>query len=273
MIERGTEIITSVADGITNNLPTILDAAGHIIAALIQGIIKVLPTLLEAALKIVLTLAAYIIQHIPDLAAAALDLVVGIVKFIIENAPKMIESAIELIGKLVAGLIQSIPKVDDAIGDIITAIFNKFGEIDWGSVGKNIIDGIKNGIVNAAGALGDAIKDVGSNLLGGAKRFFGIESPSKLFRDQVGQPIAAGVAVGIEDGSDLVTGSMDRMVRDFTADVTYDVPRLSDYASNLGAAITASASTEITVPLIVDGREMARATAWYTNEQLAWEAR
>jgi hypothetical protein len=66
---------------------------------------------------------------------------------------------------------------------------------------------------------------------------------------------------------------MDRLIRDFTADVTYDVPALGDYAADLGATMTATASTEISVPLIVDGREIARATAVYTNEQLAWEAR
>ena len=57
----------------------------------------------------------------------------------------------------------------------------------------------------------------------------------------------------------------------FTADV--NLPDISGYASDLSAMITASSATEIIVPLSVDGREIARASAWYMNEQLAWEAR
>ena len=39
--------------------------------------------------------------------------------------------------------------------------------------------------------------------------------------------------------------------------------------------MTASAKVgaQITVPVSIDGREVARATAWYMGEQLAWEER
>ena len=70
-----------------------------------------------------------------------------------------------------------------------------------------------------------------------------------------------------------VVQSMDRMLGAFTADVDYNLPSLSSYAQDLGASISANASTQITVPVEIDGREVARATAWYTNEQLAWETR
>lgn len=34
-----------------------------------------------------------------------------------------------------------------------------------------------------------------------------------------------------------------------------------------------SRGAQITVPVTIDGREVARATAWYMSEQLAWEER
>lgn len=85
--------------------------------------------------------------------------------------------------------------------------------------------------------------------------------------------IPAGMAEGIEDGAPEVESSMDKLLRGFTADVDYNLPNLSDYAQDLGASVSASANMQITVPVTLDGREIARATAWYTNEQLAWEAR
>lgn len=273
MIDRGVQIVTSVADGIANNLPKILDAAGKIVAKIVEGIVAVLPTLLSAAVQIIASLAKYIIQNIPTLASAALDVVLGLVKFLIENGPQILQAGIELIGKLVAGLIQAIPKVAEGVQQIIQRIKTAFSDIDWGEVGRNIIEGIKNGLTSAAGKIADAAKGAARKALNAAKSFLGIESPSKVFRDQVGEMIPAGMAEGIEDGEPEVESSMDKLLRGFTAGVDYNLPNLSDYAKDLGASINASTSTQITVPVTLDGREIARATAWYTNEQLAWEAR
>jgi len=84
-------------------------------------------------------------------------------------------------------------------------------------------------------------------------------------------------AKGIDDNIDKVESSVEDVSRtvagSFTADVGYNLPDIAGYAADLSAAITAQTSTEIVVPISIDGREVARATAWYTNEQLAWEAR
>jgi hypothetical protein len=273
MIDRGVQIVTSVADGIANNLPKILDAAGKIVAKIVEGIIAVLPTLLSAAVQIIASLASYIIQNIPTLASAALEVVLGLVRFLIDNGPQILQAGIELVGKLVAGLIQAIPKVAEGVQKIIQKIKDKFADIDWGEVGRSIIDGIKNGIAGAASSIGEAVSGLGRGLLSKAKRTLKISSPSKVFRDEVGKMIPAGMAEGIEDGEPEVESSMDKLLRGFTADVDYNLPNLSSYAQELGASINASTSTQITVPVTLDGREIARATAWYTNEQLAWEAR
>jgi phage-related protein len=273
MVDRGVKIVTSVADGIANNLPKILDAAGKIVAKVLEGIIAVLPTLLKAAVQIIASLASYIIQSIPNLAEAALQVVLGIVKFLIENGPQILQAGIELVGKLVAGLIQAIPKVVDGVRQIIQRIKSTFSDIDWGEVGRRIIEGIKNGLAYAGGMIVDAARDAARNALNAAKNFLGINSPSRVFKEQVGEMIPAGMAEGIEDGAPEVESSMDKLLRGFTADVDYNLPNLSDYAQDLGESVSASANMQITVPVTLDGREIARATAWYTNEQLAWEAR
>lgn len=273
MVDRGVKIVTSVADGIANNLPKILDAAGKIVAKIVEGIIAVLPTLLSAAVQIIASLASYIIQNIPTLASAALEVVLGLVRFLIDNGPQILQAGIELVGKLVAGLIQAIPKVAEGVQRIIQRIKDKFADIDWGEVGRQIIEGIKNGITGAAGSIAEAVGGLGRGLVGRAKKALKISSPSKVFRDEVGAMIPAGMAEGIEDGAPEVESSMDKLLRGFTADVDYNLPNLSDYAQDLGASVSASANMQITVPVTLDGREIARATAWYTNEQLAWEAR
>ena len=96
------------------------------------------------------------------------------------------------------GIIQSIPSIVSAAGDAVRQAASAFTSYDWGSIGTNIINGIKNGISNAAGRIADAAKDAAKKAFDAAKNFLGIESPSKLFRDEVGRYISEGIAVGIE---------------------------------------------------------------------------
>ncbi len=122
--------------------------------------------------------------------------------------PEILQTGIELIGKLAAGIIQAIPQVVAAVPQVIVGIKSKFSATDWAEVGINIIKGIKNGVVNAAELLIDAVKDVASQALEGLKKFLGIHSPSSVMRDEVGRQIPAGIAKGVLAGINSVRKSM-----------------------------------------------------------------
>lgn len=72
------------------------------------------------------------------------------------------------------------------------------------SVGRNIVQGLWNGIQGAAGWLLGRIKGWCGNILNGIKGFFGIHSPSRVMRDEVGVQLAKGMALGIRDGESYV---------------------------------------------------------------------
>lgn len=72
-----------------------------------------------------------------------------------------------------------------------------FRDTDWGSVGRNILEGIANGIKNGVGMLTDAVKNAAQAALDAAKGFWGIDSPSKLAAMEIGEPIPEGTAEGI----------------------------------------------------------------------------
>ena len=76
---------------------------------------------------------------------------------------------------------------------------------------QNIIDGIITGIRNAAESLFNALKDLAKKALQAAKDVLGIESPSKVFRDQVGRYIPAGVALGIRNNLGQVKAAVRQM--------------------------------------------------------------
>ena len=83
--------------------------------------------------------------------------------------------------------------------------------------GRQIINGLGNGIVSGFNWLRNRISEMGSNIVGWAKSVLKVGSPSKVMGDEIGQWLPAGVAVGFDKGMpDLqrdVTAKLDGLVR------------------------------------------------------------
>lgn len=75
----------------------------------------------------------------------------------------------------------------------VQAVFN----LDWGAIGKGIIDGIVSGITNAAGNMATAAANAASGALQSAKDALGIQSPSAVAAAEIGAPFVQGIAQGI----------------------------------------------------------------------------
>ncbi len=77
--------------------------------------------------------------------------------------------------------------------DGVKSLPDKFKEI-----GSNIVTGIWNGISSGWNWLVDKAKSLADSLFQGAKDALGIESPSKVFAQEVGRWIPPGIGVGME---------------------------------------------------------------------------
>jgi len=94
----------------------------------------------------------------------------------------------------------------------VTSVIAFFRDTDWGSVGRNIVQGIASGIRNSLDWIMDAAIAAAQAALDAAKGFLGIQSPSKVFEMQVGWQMAAGTALGWEKGLDrLFTPSFEAL--------------------------------------------------------------
>jgi len=80
------------------------------------------------------------------------------------------------------------------------------------NVGKNVIDGLITGIRNNVGKIASALMGGVKNAINTVKNFLGINSPSRLFRDQIGAMIPAGMEVGIEGGEKSLNSTIAHMV-------------------------------------------------------------
>lgn len=81
------------------------------------------------------------------------------------------------------------------LGALVLSTIGNFGNLLF-NVGKDIIQGLINGVGSMIGAAGNAVKNVGSSIVSGLKNILGIHSPSTVFAE-IGQNMGAGLIQGI----------------------------------------------------------------------------
>lgn len=208
LLSAGIDLLGQIVDGIVSALPGIATAAAKAIETLSKTLVSNFPTILQKGLELVEKVASGIVQGLPKVVSAAADVVSKIAKSIGENLPTILKKGGELIGKLGAGIIEKIPDVVACVPKIFEAVKNAFADTDWISLGKDIINGIIEGVKAMLDSLIAAVKSVASKAYETVKSFFQIGSPSKLMANEVGRYIPEGIAVGIEANEDSVIKAM-----------------------------------------------------------------
>lgn len=120
------------------------------------------------------------------------------------------------------------------------------------SVGEDIVRGIVQGLGSAGHLITSKLKGLANDALDGAKSFLGIGSPSRVFAEQVGRWIPAGIAAGV----DAHAGVAHRAVGALAAGLPTAAGAMGgSYALGLGAAGGATIISQ-TVHLTVQGHVM-----------------
>lgn len=210
VLQKGVEIVTNLANGILQNLPTIITMAGEAIVSFIGGILPMLPTVLRAGATLLLNLANGIIDNLPSIIVSAYKAIMSFQQEIMKNLPKILQAGVEIIAKLNLGMVKMIPKAIAGAVNIIKGIAETFLSTDWLEVGKNIIRGIAEGLKNAGSMLWDAVKGILGNFKDNVLEFFGIHSPSR-WGEYVGKMISLGFPRGVENNLNPFRNAMDKL--------------------------------------------------------------
>ena len=203
------EAITEFADGIITALPALITTAGTLITNFASYILENLPTILDSGYQLLQNLVNGIIQNLPAIASAALDAVLQFLATVGEHLPEVIDKGFEILTNIATGIVNAIPDLVAKIPEVIDGIKKKFEEFDWGSIGKNIVDGIGKGLSNFASGLWESAAGLASGLTKKLSGAFKIGSPSKLMADEIGRWIPAGIAMGIEDNMRVLETALD----------------------------------------------------------------
>lgn len=204
-------VLTTLLDGLSAQLPQLIPIGVNAVLNLVQGILNNLPQIIDSGLKLILGLAQGLINALPDLVGKVPILIGQLVGGIINRLPQILQAGVQLLGALANGFISSVPRLIGSIPGMVGQIMRGFTSVNWGSVGLNIITGIATGIAGAAGRLVTAAVNAATNALNWVKRKLGIHSPSRVFRDQVGEMIGEGMAVGIDESASKVRKAAGRL--------------------------------------------------------------
>ncbi|MCM1090545.1 MAG: phage tail tape measure protein [Butyrivibrio sp.] len=197
LVGAGMVILTSLASGIADAIPELVPVIIDTVMEIGNTIIENLPLLLEATLQIILALSEGLLENIDNIVDGVVGLLIGMVDFVIENLPMFIEAAIEIVMAINEGLFKALPDLLVGFLEICYSLGEALNEVDWISLGINIIEGIINGLDSMRKAVLETIVDIASSAWQGIKDFFGIASPSKLMM-WAGEMVGTGLIEGVE---------------------------------------------------------------------------
>ena len=240
LVTVGENIIPRINIIIQGLTQLITEASQTIIPLAVQILLENLPSIVAAGMDLIIALVSGILDNIDMLIDCVLEMVDVIVDKLIDNLPKLIDGGIRLIAALANGLIRAIPNLVSKIPQIISSIVKGLvsGIPAIFDVGKNIVEGLWNGIKNMGSWVSGKVKDFFGGIVGGVKDFLGIHSPSKVFAG-IGSFMAEGLGEGFDDQFKSVKKDIENSMDFDAGTITADANISRHYTSGYyGAAST-----------------------------------
>ncbi|GAH33081.1 unnamed protein product [marine sediment metagenome] len=202
--EENFPLIQATVETVLGAIQTIWDTVWPYLQSVIETVWENIRTLVDTGINAVLgiiTAIMLLIQGDWQLAWDEIKLVIDTIwtgiKTVIENT---LNTVLELLG---TNLEEMLAAISAKIGDFIQA-------------GKNIVQGVVDGIKAAPGKIKDALLGLAQSAWNAVQEFFGISSPSTL-AIEMGENITASLAMGIEKKRDDVLDSLEHLSMDMAA--------------------------------------------------------
>lgn len=256
-----------LAEALSKGGPEITDAFITILDSLIEAGIRNIPKFGRLMVALITTMLKVITTAYPRIADAGLRLIGSLLEAVANNVPRIATQATRVITEFLRALGKNLPKIADAGAKMVIKLINGIADAidenskELGEAAANLawalVEGVVQGLYAYGGRIGEVLLGIGKNALEGVKNFFGVHSPSTKTRDELGKPMAQGVAAGLdamvplvnksalnvgEGALETIKMSMKRMPKDLGSDISMnptitpvlDLTQLSRDASRIG---------------------------------------
>ena len=258
VLDAGILLLTTLAQGIASMLPDLIPLAINAVLNLVETLLDNIDLIVDAGISLLFGLADGLIAALPDLIEKAPVIIDKLMVAISNNLPKIVQAGVDLTVQLALGVVNAIPTLVAKIPQIITSMVSGFKNYysNLGTVGKNMIEGLWNGINDKVTWLKNKISGFCDGVVDSIKSFFGIHSPSRLFKDEIGKNLALGVGEGFGDTmADVSADMQDAIPTEFDTSVNMTAAS-SSHGSNYDYLVTAFKAALKDVKVVMNNREM-----------------
>ena len=257
IVETGIQVVTALVNGIAESLPTLIPAIVNAILLIVETFIDNMDMIVDAGINLILSLVEGILNAIPILIDKAPVIIEKLVDGISRNLPKILEMGTTIILKLVESLKDNMPKILETAPKIVVNIVNGLLSSipELVKAGGQLLAGLFEGLLDPE-AIWEGVKGLFSGIFGGICELFGINSPSRVFREEVGKNLALGLGEGFESTMKGVTDDMaDAIPTEFDTSVNMKATS-SAHSSNYDYLITAFKEALKETKVVMNNREM-----------------
>nr|UWG77999.1 MAG: hypothetical protein [Bacteriophage sp.] len=214
--------IQNVINAVFPIIQTVVTTVMNIINGIITTVLAALQGNWNGVWTGIQNIAVRVWNGIQNIVTAGMNAVSGVVSSVMNaisstwsglwnTVKNLASSAWNGITNAVSNGVNTVANTVSGIGGKIKGAFSNAGS--WlVSAGNNIIQGLVNGIKGAIGNAVAAVKNAASSIVNAAKSALGIHSPSRVFRDEVGKMIPAGLGVGVTMNEKLAVQPVQSMV-------------------------------------------------------------
>ena len=198
---------------------------------------------------------------------AASNFVKNIIDYVSQLSSKVWSELSSVIGKARDFAVDLAQKGREAAKGLYDNLVNYLSDLPskFVSIGSDVIGGLWNGISGAIGGLYDNIKGALSGLVDKAKSALGIKSPSKIFADEVGKWIPAGIAVGIDKNAKTALNSVKDLAMSTVGSVRTG---LQSTTTNLGGGAVSGGVVNNFTQVINSPKQLSRLDIYRQSKNL-----
>lgn len=198
LLQTGTELLSSLAQGFTEGIPEFFSTALPQLLAFTDQLRDNAASFVDAGLNLITQLLNGLIAGLPDLIAYVPDIIINICGIINDNMPKILAEGVSIIVQLVVGIVKAVPDLLANWKKILQAVLSVISAINWLNIGKNILTGVANGVKSMGSSMLNAFKGGFSSALNWIKSLpsQAVQWGKKLIQSFINGLTGKGGAVG-----------------------------------------------------------------------------
>lgn len=244
ILEASFKIISSVSKGIAEAIPTLVPVITEVILKIVEVLLDNIDLLIEAQLLIMEALAEGLIDALPIIVERIPTIVVKIVEAIIRLLPKLWEVGKKMIKKLLEGVEYNYGPIINWFRDLPYKLFDLIvkGLSHMKNAGSQLMQGLYNGLTDKWNNLKGSVNNLGNGIVNKFKSVFGIHSPSKVMKEQIGINIGLGMIEGLNDTENALQKQIDGISTDMITGLSVNAGNLN---ANLSPQLLGTANTHL----------------------------